>query len=120
MTFVITLRDDVTFWNGNPVTADDVVYSLQQSTNPASQWFGAFALVVPDPAVGIVATGPNEVTVRFVAPDSTFRDALAGQGGAVMEKAFGESGGRGPRHARRRTDVHRAVRARRGRLDARQ
>ncbi len=93
VTFVITLRDDVTFWNGNPVTADDVVYSLQQSTNPASQWFGAFALVVPDPAVGIVATGPNEVTVRFVAPDSTFRDALAGQGGAVMEKAFGETVG---------------------------
>ncbi|MGN8553211.1 UNVERIFIED_CONTAM: ABC transporter substrate-binding protein [Microbacterium sp. SLM126] len=92
-TFVITLRDDVTFWDGSPVTADDVVYSLQQSTNPASQWFGAFALVVPDPAVGIVATGPNEVTVRFVAPDSTFRDALAGQGGAVMQKAFGEAVG---------------------------
>ncbi|MET0861951.1 MAG: ABC transporter substrate-binding protein [Microbacterium sp.] len=95
VTFVITLRDDVTFWNGNPVTADDVVYSLQQSMNPASQWFGAFALVVPDPATGIVATGPNEVTVRFVAPDSTFRDALAGQGSAVMEKAFGEAVGAG-------------------------
>ncbi|KRB35204.1 ABC transporter substrate-binding protein [Microbacterium sp. Root180] len=92
-TFVITLRDDVTFWDGSPVTADDVVYSLQQSTNPASQWYGAFALVVPDPAVGIVATAPNEVTVRFVAPDSTFRDALAGQGGAVMQKAFGEAVG---------------------------
>ncbi|MCW3492544.1 ABC transporter substrate-binding protein [Microbacterium sp. SSM24] len=92
-TFVITLRDDVTFWDGSPVTAEDVVYSLQQSTNPASQWYGAFALVVPDPAVGIVATGPNEVTVRFVAPDSTFRDALAGQGGAVMQKAFGEKVG---------------------------
>lgn len=92
-TFVITLRDDVTFWDGSPVTADDVVYSLRQSTNPASQWYGAFALVVPDPAVGIVATGPNEVTVRFVAPDSTFRDALAGQGGAVMQKAFGEAVG---------------------------
>lgn len=88
-TFVITLRDDVTFWDGSPVTADDVVYSLQQSTNPASQWYGAFALVVPE-ADGIVATGPNEVTVRFVAPDSAFRDALAGQGGAVMQKAFGE------------------------------
>ncbi|MEF3403787.1 ABC transporter substrate-binding protein [Agromyces sp. CCNWLW203] len=93
VTFVITLRDDVTFWDGSPVTADDVVYSLQQGTNPASQWFSAFALVVPDPSVGIVATGPNEVTVRFVAPDSTFRDALAGQGGAVMQKAFGEAAG---------------------------
>ncbi|WP_157007452.1 ABC transporter substrate-binding protein [Agromyces laixinhei] len=93
VTFVIELRDDVTFWDGSPVTADDVVYSLQQSMNPASQWYGAFALVVPDPAAGIVATGPNQVTVHFVAPDSTFRDALAGQGGAVMQQAFGESTG---------------------------
>ncbi|MDF0515318.1 ABC transporter substrate-binding protein [Agromyces sp. H3Y2-19a] len=93
VTFVIELRDDVTFWDGSPVTADDVVYSLQQGTNPESQWYGAFALVVPDPATGIVATGPNEVTVHFVAPDSTFRDALAGQAGAVMQKAFGEAAG---------------------------
>lgn len=93
VTFVIELRDDVTFWDGSPVTADDVVYSLQQGMNPESQWYGAFALVVPDPAAGIVATGPNEVTVHFVAPDSTFRDALAGQGGAVMQKAYGEANG---------------------------
>lgn len=95
VTFVITIRDDVTFWDGSPVTAEDVVFSLRKSMNPASQWFGAFALVVPDPAVGITATGPNEVTVRFVAPDSTFRDALAGQGAAVMQRAFGESVGEG-------------------------
>ncbi|SFR83383.1 peptide/nickel transport system substrate-binding protein [Agromyces sp. CF514] len=93
VTFVITLRDDVTFWDGSPVTADDVAYSLQQNLDPASQWYGAFALVVPDPAAGIVATAPNEVTVHFIAPDSTFRDALAGQGGAVMQRAFGEAAG---------------------------
>ncbi|UOQ91084.1 ABC transporter substrate-binding protein [Agromyces endophyticus] len=93
VTFVIELRDDVTFWDGSPVTADDVVYSLQQGMNPESQWYGAFALVVPDPATGIVATGPNEVTVHFVAPDSAFREALAGQGGAVMQQKFGEAAG---------------------------
>lgn len=91
VTFVIKLRDDVTFWDGKPVTAEDVVYSLKLNTNPASQWYGAFALVAPN---GIVATGPREVTVHFVAPDSTFRDALAGQGSAVMEKAFSEAAGK--------------------------
>lgn len=90
VTFVIKIRKGVTFWDGNPVTADDVVYSLQQSTNPASQWYGAFALVAPG---GIVATGPDEVTVHFVAPDSSFRDAISGQGGAVMEKKFSEAAG---------------------------
>jgi peptide/nickel transport system substrate-binding protein len=93
LTFVIELRDDVTFWDGSPVTADDVVYSLEQNLDPASQWFSAFALVVPEPGAGIVATGPDEVTVHFTAHDSTFRDAIAGQGGAVMQKAFGEATG---------------------------
>lgn len=92
VTFVIKIRSGVTFWDGNPVTADDVVYSLNLNTNPASQWFGAFALVAPG---GIVATGPDEVTVHFVAPDSDFRDALTGQGSAVMEKKFGEAAGQG-------------------------
>ncbi|WP_156759087.1 ABC transporter substrate-binding protein [Microbacterium karelineae] len=93
VTFVITLREDVTFWNGDSVTAEDVAYSLRRSMDPASQWFAAFALVVPDPEVGIVVTGPNEVTVNLVAPDTTFRDALAGQGSAVMQKEFGEKAG---------------------------
>ena len=91
VTFVITLRDDVTFWDGTPVTAEDVVYSLQLGMNPESQWYGAFVFV--DPENGIEATGPLEVTVHFTAPDSTFRDALSGQGGAVMQKAYGEKVG---------------------------
>ncbi|UUT35981.1 ABC transporter substrate-binding protein [Microbacterium elymi] len=91
VTFVITLRDDVTFWDGKPVTAEDVVYSLGLNMNPASQWYGAFTLIKPKD--GIVVTGPHEVTIHFVAPDTTFRDAISGQGGAVMEKAFGEKAG---------------------------
>lgn len=90
VTFVIKIRSGVKFWDGNPVTADDVVYSLNLNTNPASQWYGAFALVAPG---GIVATAPDEVTVHFVAPDSDFRDAISGQGSAVMEKKFGEAAG---------------------------
>lgn len=89
VTFVISLRDDVTFWDGSPLTADDVVYSLKRNMNPQSQWFGAFALVK-----SIEKTGALEVTVHFNAPDSAFRDALSGQGGAVMSKAYGEKAGK--------------------------
>ncbi len=87
-TFVIELRDDVTFWDGTPLTAADVVYSLERNRSPESQWFAAFALVS-----SIEATGDREVTVTFNAPDSTFRDALAGGGGAVMSAAFGAEAG---------------------------
>lgn len=88
VTFVIELRDDVSFWDGSPVTADDVVYSLQRGQNPQSQWYGAFALVQ-----SIEKTGERQVTVKFVAPDLDFRNAIAGQGGAVMSKAFGDEAG---------------------------
>lgn len=88
VTFVISLRDDVTFWDGSALTAEDVVYSLERNMNPESQWFGAFALVA-----GIEKTGDLEITVHFKAPDTTFRDAISGQGGAVMQKAFGEQAG---------------------------
>lgn len=84
VTFVIELRDDVTFWDGTPLTPADVVYSLERNRVPESQWFGAFALVN-----NIAATGEHEVTVTFNAPDSTFREAIAGQGGAIMSAAFG-------------------------------
>ncbi|RGE20023.1 ABC transporter substrate-binding protein [Leucobacter sp. wl10] len=88
VTFVIDLRDDATFWDGTPVTADDVVYSLQRGQNPQSQWYSAFVLVD-----SIEKTGDLQVTVRFSAPDLGFREAIAGQGGAVMSKAFGDKAG---------------------------
>ena len=88
VTFVIDLRDDVTFWDGTPMTADDVVYSLDRNRAQTSAWFPSFVLVE-----AIEKTGDHQVTVRFTAPDSTFRDALSGAAGAVMSKAFGEAAG---------------------------
>ncbi len=88
VTFVIDIRDDVTFWDGTPLTADDVVYSLQRNQNPASQWYAAFVLIS-----SIEKTGEHQVTVRFNAPDTTFRDAIAGGAGAVISKAYGEQAG---------------------------
>lgn len=92
VTFVIDIREGVTFWDGTPVTPEDVVYSLERNRDQRSAFFGATVLVVPGPD-GISVTGPAQVTVRFVAPDSTFRDALAGGAGAVLSRAFGEQAG---------------------------
>lgn len=91
VTFVIDIRPGVTFWDGTPVTPEDVVYSLERHhSDVTSAFYGAFVLVAPD---GIEITGENQVTVRFVAPDSTFRDALAGGAGAVLSKAVSEAQG---------------------------
>lgn len=89
VTFEIDLREGVTFWDGTPMTAADVVYSLQRNTTPDSQWYAAFVLVS-----SIEQTGDLQVTVRFNAPDSIFRDALSGGGGTVMSQAHaGQTGG---------------------------
>lgn len=41
LTYVYTLRDDVTFSNGDPLTAEDVVVSLDYERDPSFQNPGA-------------------------------------------------------------------------------
>jgi peptide/nickel transport system substrate-binding protein len=85
---VITLRDDVTFWDGTPMTADDVVYSLQRQQDPAN---GGFYGAVMSNVTAIEATAPNVVTVTTTAQDMLLLGELAGPVGTVIEKAFAES-----------------------------
>lgn len=89
-TFVIDLRDDVTFWDGSALTADDVVYSLQRTGDPKGPSFysGAFRFVT-----GIEKTGPLQVTLSFSQPDAQFRNALSGPVGGVVQQAFATKAG---------------------------
>lgn len=89
VTFVIQLRDGVSFSDGTPVTADDVVYSLTRSwKDVTSAYYGAFVLVS-----AIEATGEGQVTIHFNAPDSIFREALTGGAGAILSETFSEQQG---------------------------
>ncbi|GAA5030648.1 ABC transporter substrate-binding protein [Microbacterium fluvii] len=89
VTFVIDLREGVTFWDGTPVTADDVVYSLERHWKDVTDaYYGAFVLVT-----SMEATSDTQVTVHFTAPDSDFRNAIASGGGAVLSKAYSEEAG---------------------------
>ncbi|MET0859485.1 MAG: ABC transporter substrate-binding protein, partial [Microbacterium sp.] len=89
VTFVIDLREGVTFWDGTPVTAADVIYSLERHRNDVTDsYYGAFVLVE-----SIDATSDSQVTVRFTAPDSDFRNAIASGGGAVLSKMYSEEAG---------------------------
>lgn len=89
VTFVVDLRPGVTFWDGTAVTTEDVIYSLERHRSDiTSAYYGAFVLVE-----SIEATGDTQVTIRFVAPDSTFRDAISGGAGAVLSKEVSEQQG---------------------------
>jgi peptide/nickel transport system substrate-binding protein len=89
--YEITIRTDVTFWDGKPMTAEDVAYSLGRNLDPkyASNYSGAFAQVT-----GVEATGDDTVTVTLKQRSRSFELALGTLGAAVVEKAFAEKAGR--------------------------
>ncbi|MGW1090465.1 ABC transporter substrate-binding protein [Streptomyces sp. NPDC002596] len=90
-TWVFKLRPDVTFHDGNTLTADDVAFSLARNldTKAGSFWSGAYENVS-----GVKATGPLEVTVTLKKPDSLFTSYLSSPAGIVDSKATVTSKGK--------------------------
>ena len=70
VTYVYKLRHGVKFWDGSPLTAADVVYSMNKHLDPkaASELASYYASVK-----WIRATAPDEVTIKLKAPDATFQ-----------------------------------------------
>ena len=90
-TLVITLKDGPTFWDGKPVTADDVLFSLQRAADPKA---GGFYGAVFNRVASMKKTAANVVTVTLKQPDFWLDGELSQMPGVVVEKAFGESKGR--------------------------
>ncbi|MFG2887035.1 ABC transporter substrate-binding protein [Streptomyces sp. NPDC048297] len=84
-TWVYTIRKNVRFWDGRPVTAADVAASLNRHLDPdqGSWWTQYFETVD-----SVKATGPMQVTVHLKQPDVLFNQAMATAAGAVVEKSF--------------------------------
>ena len=75
---VFTLRQGVTFWDGDPVTPADVIYSLQRQMDPA---YGGFYGQVFDRVKSITATGSNQVTITLKQPDYWLEGELSSMAG---------------------------------------
>jgi ABC-type transport system substrate-binding protein len=88
VTLVYQIRQDAKFWDGNPVTADDVVFSLTRQMDPEAGgiWYGVFASVA-----SVEKTGPWEVTVNFLMPMELFAKSVSAT--CIVEKAFVEQAG---------------------------
>jgi len=82
---VFTLRPGATFWDGSPVTAADVVYSLDRQLNPA---YGGFYGAVFSRVQSIRATGPGRVTIDLKQPDYWLEGELASMAGIVIQKSY--------------------------------
>jgi peptide/nickel transport system substrate-binding protein len=89
-TWIYNIRPGVKFWDGHPLTAADVVYSLQRNLDPKVQPVnGGFFAYVKD----IKATGPLQVTVTFKQPDELFNKEMATIAGGITEKAYAQAKG---------------------------
>lgn len=88
-TMVYKIREGVTFWDGAPLTADDVVWSIDHARDPATLTSFLYANVA-----SVEATGPLEVTIKLSAPDSMIAIELATFAGAIQQKAFSEKAGK--------------------------
>jgi peptide/nickel transport system substrate-binding protein len=89
-TLVFKIREGVKFWDGKPLTTEDVVYSLKRNLDEAA---GSLTTPYFKNVKTIEATGPSEVTVSFKVPDELFLKEMAAGPGAVVQKAFTEQAG---------------------------
>src|SRR5262249_57198914 len=84
-TYVVHLRQGATFFDGKPVTASDVVFSLDRVRDPkAGSYWGFFAQNVAD----VRADNASTVTITMSKPDAIFYQMLATPMAEVVEKDY--------------------------------
>lgn len=81
---VLDLRENVTFHNGEPFTADDVKFTLERIKNPktASPYAGSF-----DRVKKIEVLSPNQVALHLSQPDAALLAALVLHSQTMNKKA---------------------------------
>ncbi len=88
-TYVLKMGDKAKFWDGEPVTAADAVYSLEQSIAPTAANFFFFSDIK-----GVEAKGKDEIVIHLHAPDVALPDYLASPAAIVAEKKYAEEKGK--------------------------
>jgi len=88
LTYTFDLREGLTFSDGNPVTAEDVVFSLQRWTSEGSRW----AWLAP-PAESITAVDGDTVEVVLQTPSPSLTANLAGGWASIVPQALVEEQG---------------------------
>jgi len=88
LTYTFHLRDGVTFHNGDPLTADDVVFSFQRYADPATENVFAYNLASME---SVEAPDPSTVVVKLSAPDGAFISSRAYV--SIVSKAYFDEAG---------------------------
>lgn len=84
LTYTFTLREGVTFHDGQPLTPEDVVFSLTQHRDNAG-WVDAATLAN---VTGVTADG-QKITLTLSQPDSQLLWNLSGRAGIILKEGDG-------------------------------
>lgn len=88
--YVFHLREGVKFSNGNPLTADDVVYSFERILNPDTVASRREAMLQIDE---VEAVDNLTVKITLEQPNGLFLGDLAVYGCSMVDKEWAEAGG---------------------------
>lgn len=87
-TYVYEIRNDVTFSDGTPMTADDVVFSLNRYKDPKVASYLAWMY---SNVASIQKTGEWEVTVKLTNPDALWQYVPATSAGFILSEKYYKS-----------------------------
>ncbi len=87
---MFNITPGIKFWNGTPLTAADVVFSLERNTDPNVAGFYA---AVFNRVKSITQTGNLQVTITLKQPDYWLEGELSSTPGFIISKAFAEKVG---------------------------
>ena len=86
--FVITLKDGIKFSNGNPVTADDVVYSFTRMLDTTLKVYGGSVLRGLLEVSGITKVDDHTVEFKLTQGVSNFKEALCAYVCAIVPVGY--------------------------------
>jgi peptide/nickel transport system substrate-binding protein len=86
--FVITLKDGIKFGNGNPVTADDVVYSMTRLLDPDLALYGGSVLRTVLDKSGITKIDDKTVELKLKQGVSNFKETLCAYTLAIVPQGY--------------------------------
>lgn len=90
VTYVYQIRDDVTFSTGDPMTMDDVLFSLERTMDPDTASYLGWMF---DNVASIEQTGDWELTVTLSQPDATWQYVPGTTACHIISKAHAEEVG---------------------------
>ncbi|MDX6521573.1 MAG: peptide/nickel transport system substrate-binding protein [Gaiellales bacterium] len=89
--WTIKLRPGITFHNGKPLTADDVIYSLNRILDPEVGLFGGAGLASIDPKQ-MQKLDTLTVRLKLKGPDSTIADQLGQYYNGIVPDGYTRTG----------------------------